>query len=206
VATALLAAVSAHVGIDVLGDFLVRDDSYDHVAHGSRVFFTLAALGLGATAGFYLFSQLCAAAASLHLRVRMLRIRRTHVLAVVGCVVVLALIVVPVMETIDALRAGGDVDSLADAFGSSLLLGISTTIACALVWSGAVLGVAAWLVRYRDRVAALLAAFFHAPGARVAQTHERRAPAAILASASARRTRHHSKRGPPPTSALIPAH
>jgi hypothetical protein len=202
----LLAAVSAHVAIDVLGDFLVRDDSYDHVAHGSRLLFTLTALGLGATAGFYLFSQLCAAAASLHLRVRMLRIRRTHVLTVVGCTVALALVVVPVMETIDALRAGGDVDSLADAFGSSLLLGISTTIACALVWSAAVLGLAAWLVRHRDRVAALLAAFFHPRRARQAHAHERRAPAAILASASARRTRHHSKRGPPATTAPVPTH
>jgi hypothetical protein len=202
----LLAAVSAHVGIDVLGDFLVRDDTYDHLAHGSRVLFTLTALGLGASAGFYLFSHLCAAAASLRLRVRMLRIGRNHVIFVVACVVALALILVPLMETIDALRAGGDVDSLADAFGSSLLLGMSTTIACALVWSAGVLGVAAWLIRHRDRVAGLLAAFLDLSRARITCVHERRAATPILASASARRARHHCKRGPPTTAAPLPVH
>jgi hypothetical protein len=201
-ATALLAAVSAHVGIDVLGDVLVRDDTYDHLAHGSRVLFTLTALGLGATAGLYVFSHLCAAAASLRLRVRMLRIRRTRVVAGIACAIALALLLVPLMETIDVLRAGGDVDSLADAFGSSLLLGISTTVAAALVWSGVVLGVAAWLLRYRDHIVTLLAAFLQPRRARRACAHSRRAAAATLTSASARRARHHAKRGPPGSASL----
>ncbi|MGB6986122.1 MAG: hypothetical protein WBD74_09150, partial [Candidatus Aquilonibacter sp.] len=145
-ATALLAAVCAHVGIDVLGDYLVRDDSYDHVAHGSRLFFTLSALGLGTVAGLYLFSHLCAAAATLRVRVRMLYLRRSQVAGAIACIVLLALVFVPVMETIDAIRAGADLDSLADAFGGSLLLGICTTLGCALAWSAALLGVAAWLV------------------------------------------------------------
>ncbi|HEX8805866.1 MAG TPA: hypothetical protein VF741_02910 [Candidatus Aquilonibacter sp.] len=202
-ASALLAAVTSHVGIDVLGDFLVRDDTYDHLAHGSRVLFTLTALGLGATAGLYLFSHLCAAAASLRLRVRMLRIRRTHAAGLIACVIALALLLVPLMETIDVLRAGGDVDSLSDAFGSSLLLGISTTTACALLWSGAVLGLAAWLVHRCDRIVTLLATLLQLRRARGACVHPRRAAAAIVASASARRSRHHSKRGPPFTAAFV---
>jgi signal transduction histidine kinase len=202
-AIALLAAVSAHVGIDVLGDYLVRDDSYDHVAHGSRVVFTLCALGLASAAGLYCFSQLCTAAASLRNRVRMLRLRRAHIAVALAAIALLALFFVPVMEALDALRAGTDVDSLADAFGGSLLLGISTTLACALAWSGMLLGVAAWLVRHRDRVARLLVAFLQTPHRDIACAHERRMPAALLTSAPARRTRHRAKRGPPAPAALV---
>lgn len=205
-ATALLAAVSSHVAIDVLGDYLVRDDTYDHLAHGSRVLFTIAALGLAGLAGLYLFSQMCAAASSLRERVRMLRIARGHVAAAITGTIALALLVVPAMETLDALRAGGDIDSLADAFGGSLALGIATTVSCALVWSGMILGLTAWLVRHRERVARLLFAFLHISDAHVACAHERRVPAALLASAPTRRTRHRSKRGPPPMAAHVPVY
>jgi signal transduction histidine kinase len=202
-ATALLAAVSAHVGIDVLGDYLVRDDSYDHVAHGSRVLFTLCALGLGAAVGLYLFSRLCAVVASLRLRVRMLRLRRAHIAAAIAGIALLTLLFVPAMETIDALRAGADLNSLADAFGGSLLLGISTSLAGALCWSGLLLGMAAWLVRHRERVACLLVAILRIRHTPRAPTHERRAPSAVLASAPARRARHRSKRGPPATATAL---
>jgi hypothetical protein len=201
-ATALLAAVSAHVGIDVLGDYLVRDDSYDHVAHGSRELFTLCALGLGTFVGVYLFSHLCTAAASLRTRVRMLRLRSEHVALAIAGIALLTLVFVPGMETLDALRAGADVDSLADAFGGSLLLGISTSLAGALVWSGVLLGIAAWLVRHRERVARALFAFLSIRHTQRPSTHERRAPSAVLASPPARRARHRSKRGPP---AMAPA-
>lgn len=205
-ATALLAAVSAHIGIDVLGDFLVRDDTYDHVAHGSRELFTLVALALAAAAALFLFSHLCGVAASFSQRVRLLQVRRTHVVAATGCAVILTLLLVPTMETIDAVRAGGDIESLADAFGGSLLLGICTTIACAFLWSGLVIGVVVWLAHHRDRVARLLAAFFRFRGTHSLCNRERRAPAAFLASAPARRARHHSKRGPPPAAALVLIH
>jgi hypothetical protein len=203
-ATALLAAVSAHVAIDVLGDYLVRDDSYDHLAHGSRVLFTFVALGLAGVAGFYLFSHLCAAASSLRARVQLLRVARRHIILAIAGTLALAFLVVPTMETVDALRAGGDIDSLADAFGGSLVLGISTTIACALVWSGAVLGLAAWLVHHRERVVRLLSAFLHVKHGHVPCAHERGVPVALLASAPSRRTRHRSKRGPPATGSALP--
>jgi hypothetical protein len=202
-ATALLAAVSAHVGIDILGDYLVRDDSYDHVAHSSRVLFTLGALGLASSAGLFLFSHLCAAAATLRQRVRMLHLRRSHVAGVVACIALLALFVVPVMETVDALRAGADVDSIADAFGGSLLLGICTTLACALVWSATIFSFAAWLIRHRERVARLLFELLSIKRTPVACAHERRAPIALLTSNTARRTKHRSKRGPPRIAAVL---
>ncbi len=205
-ATALLAAVSSHVAIDVLGDYLVRDDSYDHLAHGSRVLFTFAALGLAAVAGSYLFSQMCATAASLRERVRMLHVARVRVAAAIACAVALALLVVPAMETFDALHAGSDIDSLADAFGGSLALGVGTTITCALAWSAMVLGLAVWLVRHRERVARLLFAFLHISHVHATCAHERRVPVALLASAPTRRTRHRSKRGPPAAAALVPIH
>ena len=201
--SALLAAVSAHVGIDVLGDYLVRDDSYDHVAHGSRVLFTLCALGLATIAGIYLFSRLCACAASLRLRVRMLRLEQSHIAAGVVAVAALTLFFVPAMETLDALRAGADIGSLADAFGGSLLLGISTSLACALAWSGMLLGIAAWLIRHRERVACLLVALLRIRRTPPKSKHERHAASAVLASAPARRSRHRSKRGPPATAPAL---
>jgi len=198
--------VSAHVGIDILGDYLVRDDTYDHVAHGSRVLFTLAALGLAAGAGLYLFTALCAAASSIRVRARMLHLRAGSIAGAFALIALLALVTVPVMETIDTLRAGGDVDSLADAFGGSLLLGISTTLGCAAAWSAVIFALGAWLVRYRERVAQLLyqlASIRRTPDVR---QHERLAPEVVIANSPARLARRSSKRGPPRPPRAVPAH
>lgn len=201
-ATALLAAVSAHVSIDILGDYLVRDDSYDHVAHGSRLLFTVIALGLGAVTGIHLFLRLCRAAASLRLRARMLHLRLGQIAGAVAIIALLALLIVPAMETLDALRAGSNVDSIADAFGGSLLLGISTTLSCALVWSGVIVALAAWLLRHRERVVQLFFELLGVRRRREQRTHERLAPGTVIANSPARLAKRCSKRGPPAPAAL----
>lgn len=195
--------MSAHVGIDILGDYLVRDDRYDHVAHGSRLLFTAIALGLAGAAATCLFAHLCRAAASLRMRARMLALRRAQVATGIAAIALLALLVVPAMEIIDVLRAGGDVDSLADAFGGSLLLGIATTLGCALAWSGAIVALVAWLLRHRERVVRLLYELLgvgHLPGR---CDHERLAPRTVAANNPARLAKHCSKRGPPAIPAVL---
>jgi hypothetical protein len=195
--TALLAAVSAHVGIDVLGDYLVRDDSYDHVAHGSRELFTVFALLLAAGAGCHLLSRLCTTAASIRARVRLLQLSRIQLARFAAAVVLVALALVPAMETIDAMRAGVGVDSLADAFGSSLLLGTSVTIASALVWCAVLFGITAWLCKHRESVARLIYESLAVSSVLPACEHESRERAAIAGHIRERRALRRPKRGPP---------
>ena len=197
-ATALLAAVSAHVGIDVLGDYLVRDDSYDHLAHDSRLLFTVMALLLAGAAAVQCFLYLCTASASIQTRVRLLHLRPAQVAGACAIVVLLALLVVPAMETIDALQAGADVDSLADAFGGSILLGVATTLGCALAWCGLIVALIGWFARHRERVAKLLYELLVPSEALLAYAHASRGNAPAIAIDRNRHARCRSKRGPPP--------
>jgi hypothetical protein len=205
-ATALLAAVSAHVTIDVLGDYLVPDDTYDHLAHDSRLLFTVVALALATAAATRCFLHFCAAAASIRTRVRLLRVRPTQVAGACALVAVLALLFVPAMETIDALQGGADVDSLADAFGGSLLLGVATTLACVLAWCGAIVALAGWFARHRERVARLLYELLVPSAAPVMCAHASRERTAAIASDPVRHAHCRSKRGPPRAVSLIPVH
>jgi len=204
-AAALIAAVFAHVAIDVLGDYLVRDDTYDHVAHGSRELLTLLAFCVAAYAGSILFARLCTAAASMRTRIRMLRIPRRHWLLAFAAIAVLALVLVPSMEGFDALRAGREVDDLGDLFGGSLLLGITSTLACASLCCGAILGLCAWLARHRERVARLLYECLTVQRTSRAAIAMRRAPAKTPALHPARAMKRRSKRGPPRKAALSPS-
>jgi hypothetical protein len=196
-AAAILAAVAAHVGIDVAGDYLLPDDSYDHVAHGSRELFTIAALLCACGAGTLLMQRMLSAVASLPARVRLLRMPRRKFAGAAAAVSALALFIVPLMETFDAIRGGGDIDSLADAFGGSLLLGAGITLACALAVCAAVIAVLAWLCRHRDHVArfvgSLIARAQPAPRVEFAQ----RARRSLLTRAREHRAQRRSKRGPP---------
>jgi hypothetical protein len=205
-ATALLAAVSAHVGIDVLGDYLVRDDSYDHLAHDSRLLFTVIALLLAAAAAVQCFLYLCAAAASIQTRARLLHLRPAQVAGACALIALLALLVVPAMETIDALQAGADVDSLADAFGGSMLLGVITTLGCALAWCGLIVALVGWFARHRERVARLLYELLVPSETPLACAYASRWNTPALAIDPNRRARCRSKRGPPRAASLIPVH
>lgn len=126
------AALVAHLGIDVIGDYALPHDTYDGMAHDSRIGVVVAALGLALVVGFgVLWSALDAAAHGG---------RHGHRLRIVGspsrfCVVVvlLALGAVAGMESLDGILSGAGVNDLADAFGGSLLLGIGVTIPIGLI-------------------------------------------------------------------------
>jgi len=201
---ALLAAVSAHVGIDILGDYLVRDDSYDHVAHGSRELFTMLALLPAAGVGVRLFSRLCVAAASIRTRVRFLRFSRYQLAGFTVAVVLATLVLVPSMEAIDAARAGVDVDSLADAFGSSMLLGTTVSLVCALIWCGVLFCIALWLSKHRESVARLLYELIAIARGAPSCIHQSRTRETISVATRERRAQRRSKRGPPRATRPIP--
>jgi hypothetical protein len=156
--TALVAAVVAHVAIDVAGDYLLRDDTYDHLAHGSRELVTLIAGALACGAGLLLLRRLLRAAASAAQRARLRLQSRASIVRGSVAVAALALIIVPVMESIDAVRAGSTLESLADAFGGSLALGVATTLSCALLLCGMLFAAIAWLCHHPEVVAAALSA------------------------------------------------
>jgi hypothetical protein len=64
---------------------------------------------------------------------------------------------VPAMEWLDGRFAGVPVRELDDAFGGSLLLGLGTTIACAMVVALVVYGIAHWLISHRDSIVVIIA-------------------------------------------------
>jgi hypothetical protein len=196
-AAALLAAVGAHVGIDIAGDYLLRDDTYDHVAHGSRELFTLFALLCACGAFTLLLRDLVSIAASLPRRVRLLRFSHRYFAGWTAAVAALALCLVPAMETIDTLRSGGDVDSLADAFGGSLLLGGGITLACALAVCALLFVLVGWLCRYRHDVARLVGELLSITYAPPQREYAQRSRTSILTRAREMRAQRRSKRGPP---------
>lgn len=196
-AAAFCASVAAHVGIDVAGDYVLRDDSYDHVAHGSRELFTFVALLCASGSAAMLLRRLFAAIDSMPRRVRLLRVTRTHALRWYAAVGSLSLGLVPVMETIDTLRAGGDVDSLADAFGGSIALGASMTLTCAAVMCAFFFLLAGWLCRYRNEVARLVGALIARNRKPARPEYAQRTRASQVTRTRELRAQRRSKRGPP---------
>ncbi len=134
---AFAAAVFAHVGIDVAGDYLLPHDTYDDVAHGSRYVVlgavaTLLALMLGAG----LAAAIREARGSVDAFGRVLRSSLElgrlpfFVATLAGAAFTLV-----AMECADASLAGHAIDDLSDLLGGSLGLGLTTialaAIACA---------------------------------------------------------------------------
>lgn len=126
-----VAAFLAHVAIDVVGDYALPHDTYDGVAHDSRVGVVVAAIGLALAAAFgVLWSALQS------VRRSSARGRRARIVGsplAFGTVIVAAVVaLVAGMETIDVALAGARVDSLADMLGGSVFLGLALTIPIAL--------------------------------------------------------------------------
>lgn len=196
-AAAFCASVAAHVGIDIAGDYVLRVDSYDHVAHGSRELFTFVAVLCASGAAALLLRRLFATIDSVPRRLRLLRVTRTHALRWYGAVGALALCIVPVMETIDVVRAGGEIDSLGDAFGGSIALGASVTLVCAAAICAITFLVAGWLCRYRHEVARFVGALLVHDRVLPCPEYAQRTRASQATRTRELRAQRRSKRGPP---------
>lgn len=151
VAAAFFAAALSHWAIDVLGDYLVADDTYDHIDHGSRLAVTLAALAAASFASWRALGPLLHAGRAQRVRLTFALSPR-YALAAMVPAAILALAIVPSMEWLDALQHGGDVDSVADLFGGSLALGIATTLGSVVACGLAILAFLRWIGRHRDRI------------------------------------------------------
>lgn len=146
------AAALAHVAIDVVGDYALPHDTYDHIAHDSRNLIAglaLVAAMLIAVRGLRLCCDLAAADRG---RLPGGNLSWRAILAFVGIVTAAATVLVPVMELLDARLDGIPLDGFADAFGGSVLLGVAVTIVCALLVAGAVLALAAWILAHRAAI------------------------------------------------------
>jgi hypothetical protein len=197
--TVALAAVLAHITVDVLGDHLLVHDTYDNLAHGSRQKFSLIA-GLAALASFVALSF--GALRELRGEPNALRgillgaVPRPTILSV-ALLTGGALAAMGAMEAFDTRLAGIPIDDPRDLLGGSPLLALSVValVTPALAFAARALAVA--LLRSRA-IVTIVAAFvrlvpFAAPSAEVRLA---RAPRRLAGRRSilARRA---GKRGPP---------
>ena len=130
-AAACLAALAAHIAIDVAGDFVLAHDAYDDPAHGSRWLASFAAAGLG-LAGFW--AVLRAALAETRGSNGALRsaLRAAMPLGPAGFAALVAAIALPLvlaMACLDASFSGIAIDDAADLLGGSIPLGAGLTVA-----------------------------------------------------------------------------
>ncbi|HEX3369623.1 MAG TPA: hypothetical protein VHS56_08615 [Candidatus Cybelea sp.] len=153
---AAAAAAMAHVAIDVIGDFALRHDSYDNLAHGSRELVTAVALLVALTLALRGLKNCCEIAAHNRRRVARIAFGFRQTIAYLVATVLAGCAAVPAMEWLDARADGVTIDGLSDAFGGSVVLGLITTVACAAVVATLVFALARWLISNRESIAAII--------------------------------------------------
>jgi len=131
VLSSLGAAAAAHFLLDFIGDFALAHDSYDGMAHGSRLV-------------SFLIVVVIAAAGAVRLIVSALDGANTSTAAfraLVGPLLALstwrfaaavasgALLGVVAMQAVDSVFSGARIDDVADALGGSIPLGVAVTLA-----------------------------------------------------------------------------
>lgn len=192
------AAAAAHFFIDVLGDYALKHDSYDHLRHGSRELVGFLAVVLAVVLAVRGFRTCCEIAARNRSRIRTPAAPAGEGLAFVVAALGLSAAFVPSMEWLDGTLAGVPVLTLGDAFGGSLLLGLTTTAFCALVVAFVIYRFARWLISHRDSIAAIIETLLHANDGSPYPSHYD--PTRPSVTPQRRRTLHAlalSKRGPP---------
>jgi hypothetical protein len=153
---ATVAAATAHVAIDIIGDYALAHDTYDDVAHSSREL----ASGLALLIAFALANRALRVcfelAAANRTRLPQPAADRRETLGFVFAVVAVSATLVPAMEWLDCRLAGVPVRELDDAFGGSILLGLGSTVVCGAVVALFVYGIARWLLSHRDAIATII--------------------------------------------------
>jgi len=187
----------AHFAIDVVGDYALRHDAYDGVAHGSREVAVALAFVLALSVAVRGLRACCEIAQRYrgHVLTPALTAADAWIYAVAA--IGATCLFVPGMEWLDGRLAGDPVAHLSDAFGGSLLLGLGTTILCAVFVAGILYAIARWLLAHRDVIVAIVATLL--PQARdtayrAASSLERRR---LHFARPSRQSRRLFKRGPP---------
>ncbi len=149
-------AALAHLAIDVVGDHLLANDSYDHLRHGSRELLTGIALVAAAVLAARGLRVCCEIAARNRTRLLRPALSLRETIGMLAGGVAASAAIVPGMEYLDGRLDGVPVLRIADAFGGSILLGLATTLLCATLVALAIYAVARWLISHRDTVAAVI--------------------------------------------------
>jgi hypothetical protein len=188
----------AHFAIDVAGDYVLPRDSYDHLSHGSRELAAAAALLIAVVlAGRGL--RICCEIAAQN-RTRLLRpvLHLRETLGMFCGAAAASAVIVPAMECLDGWTGGTPVRHLGDAFGGSIMLGLGTTLICAVLVTFIVYALARWLIAHRDAITTIIETLLLRAGNTVGPS--RYALLAYLVTPRRRRTTNAlrlSKRGPP---------
>lgn len=153
---AATAAAIAHVAIDVVGDYVLTSDSYDHLRHDSRELVTLVALVIAAVLAARGLRICCQIAATNRTRLLRPALRLSETLGMLFAAVGASAVIVPAMEYFDGRLDGVPVRRLSEAFGGSILVGLGTTLVCATLVTLLVYAVARWLISHRDAVATII--------------------------------------------------
>ncbi|MFY9781719.1 MAG: hypothetical protein WAJ85_14560 [Candidatus Baltobacteraceae bacterium] len=158
---ASLTALLSHLAIDVLGNWFLADDAYDHVAHDSRALICTAVLGCALAAlAFAARAALREARGSEGALRDVLRAALPaspwRYLAPVAAA---SLMLVTAMEALDASLAGRPPDDVADLLGGSLELGLGVVAAVAAVVTAAVWCCVRRLARLHRTLVELAVAF-----------------------------------------------
>jgi hypothetical protein len=150
------AAALAHYAIDVVGDYALRQDTYDAIEHASRGLVAGIALIVAAMLALRGLRACCDVALASRGRLATPAIGRGHVLGFLAGTVATTALLVPAMEVLDGQMAGDPVGGLGDAFGGSVLLGLIVVAVCAVAVAAAVVSIAVWLISHRDVIEAIV--------------------------------------------------
>jgi hypothetical protein len=150
------AAALAHYAIDVVGDYALRQDTYDAIEHGSRELVVGIALIVAVLLALKGVRTCCDVALANRGRLALPAVGRGQVFGFLAGSLAITVLLVPAMEVLDGRISGDPVSGIDDAFGGSLLLGLTVTAFCAVAVAAAVVSVAVWLVSHRDAIEAIV--------------------------------------------------
>ncbi len=191
----------AHFAIDVVGDYALTNDSYDHLRHGSRELMTGVALVIAALLAARGLHVCCEIAATNRTRLLRPALRLRETLGLLVAAAGASVVIVPAMEYLDGRLDGVPVERLSEAFGGSIPLGLGTTLVCATAVALVVYTIARWLISYRDSIATIIGTLL----ARIGGAVRPNSYGLVVQLVTPRRRRSPnalrlSKRGPPATS------
>jgi hypothetical protein len=149
-------AAFAHFAIDVVGDYVLPRDSYDYLDHGSRELMTGLALLLASALAVRGLRVCCEIGVANRTRLARPALALGHTLGFMIFAITTSVVAVPGMEYVDGLLDGARVDSLGDAFGGSIPLGLATTLLCSALVASLVYLLARWLISHRDTIATII--------------------------------------------------
>jgi hypothetical protein len=149
-------AVLAHVAIDVVGDYALANDSYDHLHHSSRELISGVALAIAAILVARGLRGCCEIAQRNRTRLAQTAYGMREAVGYSIGAVAASCVLVPAMEWLDGRLDGMAVRQIGDAFGGSLFIGLITTAVCASLVATLIFALARWLISYRDAIVAIL--------------------------------------------------